>query len=97
MAERTRQFVNYVVRTYAPFPVPCVNRPNRSHICKTSNTNEVQLLRFIVSGDSVNIMHKDIKPGNVFVVNTHDTESATLAVGDFGAAQRGVPTVRLGG
>lgn len=56
----------------------------------------VQLLRFIVAGDTVNIMHKDIKMDNVFVVNTHDTESATLAVGDFGAAQRGEPTVRLG-
>eukprot|EP00903_Cladosiphon_okamuranus_P008033 g7749.t1 len=50
-----------------------------------------QLLRFIVEGDSVNIMHKDIKMGNVFVANTHDPESATLAVGDFGAAQRGEP------
>lgn len=55
----------------------------------------LQLLRFIVSGDSVNFMHKDIKMGNVFVVNTHDTESATLAVGDFGAAQQGEPMVGL--
>lgn len=54
----------------------------------------VQLLRFIVSGDLVNLMHKDIKLDNIFVVNTHDTESATLAVGDFGAAQRGESTVR---
>lgn len=52
-----------------------------------------QLLRFIVDGDSVNIMHKDIKMGNVFVVDTHDTESVTLAVGDFGAAQQGEPMV----
>ena len=46
-----------------------------------------------MSGDSINLMHKDIKMQNMFVVNAHNLEMATLAVGDFGAAQRGVPTV----
>ncbi|CAM9827730.1 unnamed protein product [Ascophyllum nodosum] len=51
-----------------------------------------QLLQFIVSADAINLMHRDIKTKNMFVVQTHSLELARLAVGDFGAAQRGEET-----
>ncbi|CAM9571173.1 unnamed protein product [Ascophyllum nodosum] len=51
-----------------------------------------QLLQFIVSADAINLLHRDIKMKNMFVVQAHSLENARLAVGDFGAAQRGVET-----
>lgn len=39
------------------------------------------------------MMHKDIKTQNTFVANAHDLDRAELALGDFGAAQRGEQTV----
>lgn len=38
-------------------------------------------------------MHKDMKIENLFVRNADDPEIAELAVGDFGATQRGEVTV----
>lgn len=52
-----------------------------------------KLLRFIVSGYSVNLVHGDIKAWSLFVVNAEDLDLAELAVGDFGAAQLGEQTV----
>ncbi|CAM9827660.1 unnamed protein product [Ascophyllum nodosum] len=51
-----------------------------------------QLLQFIVSADAINLLHRDIKTKNMFVVQTHSLELARLAVGNFGAAQRGEET-----
>lgn len=48
-----------------------------------------QLLRFVVSGNQINLMHKDLKIANIFVTQAHNLELARLAVGDFGAAQEG--------
>lgn len=51
-----------------------------------------QLLKFIVSADAINLLHRDIKMKNMFVVHSQSLELARLAVGDFGAAQRGEET-----
>lgn len=52
-----------------------------------------KLLRFIVSGDSINLMHRDIKMQNMYVRNADDLTRVELVVGDFGGAQRGEQTV----
>ena len=54
----------------------------------------IQLLKFIVSPDAINLLHRDIQMKNMFVVQSHSLELARLAVGDFGAAQRGEERVR---
>lgn len=54
-----------------------------------------QLLRLIVAGDAMNLMHKDIKLENVFVRNAGNLQLAELALGDFGGAQNGRVTVNL--
>ncbi|CAM9571594.1 unnamed protein product, partial [Ascophyllum nodosum] len=51
-----------------------------------------QLLQFIVSADDINLLHRDIKMKNMYVVQAESLEHARLAVGDFGAAQRGEET-----
>ena len=62
-----------------------------------TQSSVAQLLQFIVSADAINLLHRDIKMKNMFVVQAHSLENARLAVGDFGAAQRGVETVRRSG
>lgn len=39
-------------------------------------------------------MHRDLKIANMFVTHARNWELATLAVGDFGAAQEGELNVR---
>jgi len=63
--------------------------PGCSHLCPL-----LQLLQFIVSADAINLLHRQIKMGNMFVVQSHSLELARLAVGNFGAAQRGEEMVR---
>ena len=46
-------------------------------------------MKFIVSGCSMNLMHKDIDVWNLYVVNAGNLELAELAVGHFAAAQQG--------
>lgn len=50
-----------------------------------------------MSGDSINMMHRDMKIQNIFVTNATNLELAELAVGDFGGAQHGHQTVRVRG
>lgn len=54
----------------------------------------MQLLQFIISADTINLLHRDIKMKNMFVVQSYNLELVRLAVGDFGAAQRGEEMVR---
>ena len=54
----------------------------------------MQLLHFIVSADAINLLHRHIKMENMFVTQSHSLELARLAVGNFGAAQRGGERVR---
>lgn len=46
-----------------------------------------------MSGDAINLLHKDMKMQNVFVVQANNLQRVKLAVGDFGAAQLGVEIV----
>ena len=57
----------------------------------------LQLLQFIVSADAINLLHRDIKMKNIFVVQSHSFKLVRLAVGNFRAAQRGEEGVRGAG
>ena len=54
----------------------------------------MQLLQFIISADAINLHHRHIKMENMFVTQSHSLELARLAVGNFGASQRGEEMVR---
>lgn len=67
--------------------------PRIRHPLRAVGVPAKKLLRFIVEGDAINLMHKDIKMENMFVTKMHDLDQASLAVGDFGGAQIGEETV----
>lgn len=48
-----------------------------------------QLLRVIVAGDAINMVHNGIDINNMYVRNAQRPETAELAMGAFGAAKRG--------
>lgn len=54
-----------------------------------------QLLRFVMAGNYMHLMHRDVKIQNIFVKQAHNLELAELAVGDFGAAQEGQENVSI--
>lgn len=68
-----------------------ITRLHRPGLCSISFVMhfDSKLLEFVVAGDAENLMHRDIKMQNMFVAKAHDLDRAELAVGDFGAAQRG--------
>lgn len=54
----------------------------------------VQLLRFIVEGDLINVMHRGINTDNMYVRNANRLETAELAMGGFGRLEHGRVHVR---
>lgn len=90
LVPKTKHKVHSIDSNSSPLPVPpfALRPPS---VLATPNTK--QLLRFIVSANNVNLMHKDMKIENLFVRHAENPEIAELAVGDFGATQRGEVTV----